>query len=78
MLTREQIEEYRAGFAPEDTGWKMCDQAIAAIALREALLSVYDWACEVSDEYIDGDNLRKEYAADLKSAREAIAALEDK
>lgn len=45
----------------------------AAPNLLIALEKMIDWACNVSDEYIDGEpGLRAEFAADMKAARAAI------
>lgn len=40
--------------------------------LREALWLMMDWANEVSDEKIDGAELRQEFAKDMAEARAAL------
>ena len=42
--------------------------------LKAALEDMIEWARLVSDEYIDGSDLRKEYLESLKEARAALAA----
>ena len=82
MLTREQIEEMREDF---DSGiyWKLCDQAIAAIALRDALLGTANRMdgdrkiCWCVTDLISGRYIGF-HSGYCQNARKALAALEAK
>lgn len=41
--------------------------------LLDSLEEIMEWAREVSDEYIDGGDMRREYAKQMREARKVLA-----